>query len=66
MINASIAKLLYGKTEEEAIKLLKQFNRTWRVVIRDEEPVPNLSPDRDDNRYSLVINAKRVERVTFG
>lgn len=66
MNNPSIVKVLIGKPEKEAGIILERFNKSWRVVFRDGVQVPNLTQDRDDNRYGLVLKNNLVERVLFG
>ena len=65
-MNPSIAKLLMGKTEQEAANLLLQYKKSWRVIFRDGNQVTNLTPDRDDNRYGLVVTDGKISRVLFG
>jgi hypothetical protein len=65
-MNPSIAKLLMGKTEQEAANLLLQYKKSWRVIFRDGNQVANLIPDRDDNRYGLVVTDGKISRVLFG
>ena len=65
-MNPSIAKLLMGKTEQEAANLLLQYKKSWRVIFRDGNQVPDLIPDRDDNRYGLVVTNGKISRVLFG
>jgi len=66
MGNPSIAKLITGKTESEAIGILNQFKVPWRVMMRNGEANNLLSNDRDDRRYNLVLQDGLVERVLFG
>jgi len=66
MINSSIQRVLLGKTEKEAASLLQKFNCRWRVFSRDGVQVPNLSSDRDDNRYNLVLKNNVVENIIAG
>lgn len=65
-MNPSIAKLLLGKTEQEAVKLLTMFKKTWRVTFRDGAAVSDLITNRDDNRYCLIITDGIVEKVMCG
>lgn len=66
MINPAIHKLLLNKTEAEAGSILDQYNCIWRVKFRDGVMVKNLSADRDDRRYNLVIENGKVTRVLAG
>jgi len=65
-MNPSIAKLLIGKNEQDAALILQRFGKSWRVIFRDGNPVPNLTPDRNDNRYGLVLKEAIITRVIFG
>jgi hypothetical protein len=66
MINASIHKLLLGKTETEAVNILNQFKCSWRVKFRDGVMLSNLSADRNDNRYNLCLEEGKVVNVLPG
>lgn len=66
MINPAISKILFNKTEKEAGELLDQYKCPWRVKFRDGVIVTNLSADRDDRRYNLILENGKVVRVVAG
>jgi len=66
MINPSIVRLLLNKSEQDAAVLLAKFKCKWRVMCRDGKNEKDLSNDRDDNRYNLVLSSGKVERVLPG
>lgn len=66
MINPSIVRLVLNKHETEVEDLLNKFKVRWRIRFRDGVEVDNLSNDRDDNRYNLIIKDNHVERVIGG
>jgi hypothetical protein len=65
-MNAAICSLICGKPEKDAIEELNRFKCSWRVIMRDGESVSDLTPDRNDKRYNLVIKDGRVARVLPG
>tara|TARA_B100001109_G_C18648381_1_gene373871 strand:- start:409 stop:606 length:198 start_codon:yes stop_codon:yes gene_type:complete len=65
-MNAGIISAIIGKHEKEAVKMLNQFKCQWRVCMRDGSTVPDLTPDRNDKRYNLVLKDNHVERVFYG
>ncbi len=65
-MNSSIVTLICGLPETQAVDHLNQFKCSWRIMMRDGETVQDLTPDRNDKRYNLVIKDGLVERVLFG
>lgn len=65
MLNSGIVKLLLGKLEQDAIDSLESFKRQWRIYAR-EGSVFDAPPDRNDNRFGLVIENGIVIRVIAG
>lgn len=65
-MNPAIINLIIGKTEDEAMEELDRFKCNWRILMRDGVTLPDLSPDRNDKRYNLVIKNGFVERVIAG
>jgi len=66
MINPSIARILLEKSEQEAAALLENFDCKWRISHRDGVGLNNISADRDDNRYNLIICDGKIKRVLPG
>jgi len=64
-LNPGIVQLIVGKTEKEATGYLDTFKRKWRVYSRNGAAL-ELPPDRDDSRYSLIIDQGIVKRVIAG
>lgn len=65
-MNPTIIKLITGKKEAEAVLLLKQFNKAWRILLREGQCPAELGPERNDKRYGLIIANGVVERVLSG
>ena len=65
-MNQAICNLITGKREKEAIQDLNTFKCQWRILMRDGEAPQNLTPDRNDQRYGLVIQDGVVVRVMPG
>ena len=65
MLNQGVVRLLIGKSLSDAIASLEAFSCKWRVYAIDDI-VSETSPERDDNRYNLVINNNQVVRVIAG
>ena len=65
-MNPSIQRIIIGKTEAEAIAILSQFGCNWRIAFRNKEQEQNLTKDRDDRRYNLVMQNGKVQRVFAG
>lgn len=65
-MNPAIQKLLLGKSEYDAINLLRRYQCIWRVRSRDGVEVEGLTADRDDRRYNLILVDGKVERVLPG
>lgn len=64
-INPSIVKLLVGKHENSAIQILQEYKKPWRIYSRDGKMV-DLTNDRNDSRYNLIIYNNKVWRVIDG
>jgi hypothetical protein len=65
MLNHGIVRHLIGKTQAEAIASLQGFNCKWRIYAIDGAVVEN-PPDRDDQRYNLILENGIVTRVLAG
>lgn len=65
-MNPAICNAILGQLESQAIQTLNNFKCNWRIINRDGEAPENLSPDRDDKRYGLVISNGRIVRVMPG
>lgn len=65
-MNPGISNSIIGKFEKDAVEVLNQYNCIWRVIMRDGQAPPDLSEDRNDKRYNLVIKDQLVERVLPG
>lgn len=65
-MNPSIVKLLNGKHENDAIRILQEYKKTWRIHSRDGQILPIKTDDRNDKRYNLVIYNNKVWRVFAG
>lgn len=65
-MNPAIQNLVLGKSEYEAINILRIYQCNWRILSREGKNVEGLSVDRDDKRYNLIIVDGKVERVVSG
>ena len=66
MMNPEIAKLVLNEKEGEAKKILKRYKASYRVTHRDGSPLKYVTDDRDDNRYSMIVENGIVVRVYGG
>lgn len=65
MLNHGIIRFLIGKTQAEAVQALQGFNCKWRLYAIDGSVIDQ-PPDRDDNRYNIIIDGGVVTRVIAG